>query len=578
MQSKPFVVLTLLLLASVAGPLGSARAADLFVTDCGDTTPGGAPGQLRRLIADAAPNDTIHIPACLITLTGASGEDANASGDLDIGKNLSIEGAGLHQTVIDGGSLDRVFDIFAPATVTLSDLLIRNGRVIERGGGIRNGGTLTLNRVIVRANVATRDALNEHPEGGGIANDGALTLVESTVDSNVAQGNTNGLAGGIANTGALTLTRSTVSRNTVSGTSSSAGGIRNTGALNLNDSTVSSNVGGTAGPGGISNTSAMSAVGSAIVANISSAGAVNGVASSGAASLTNTIIANNLNSQCSSGVTSLGGNIATDTSCELLSSNDAVGNPNLGPLSDQGGPTQTHPLLPPSLAIDTALPGPCTATDQRGMPRPQDGDSNAVAICDKGPFEFTPPIFVDVPANNLARGAIEAFWVNGITAGCGATPLMFCPNDFLTRAQLAVFLIRSVEDPGYTPPPATGVFADVPLSSPFAPWIEDLFNRGITSGCGVSPARFCPDDLVTRAQLAVLVLRVLAVPGFVPPPAVGFYDDVPASNPYARFIEEITFRGLTSGCNASPPAYCPTAQVTRAQMATLLVRGFAFGF
>src|SRR3954462_12551378 len=71
-----------------------ARANTLTVTDCGDTTPGGgAAGQLRRLIHDAGTGDTIVIPACTITLTG-SGDDTGDQGDLDVAKDLTIQGAG----------------------------------------------------------------------------------------------------------------------------------------------------------------------------------------------------------------------------------------------------------------------------------------------------------------------------------------------------------------------------------------------------------------------------------------------------------------------------------------------------
>src|SRR4029077_2409946 len=121
---------------------------------------------------------------------------------------------------------------------------------------------------------------------------------------------------------------------------------------------------------------------------------------------------------------------------------------------------------------------------------------------DKGPFEFTPPIFADVPANQFVRGAIEALSVNGVTGGCGAAPPVFCPDDAVTRGQSAVLLLRALEGPGFAPPPATGVFADVPASHPFAPWIEELFHRGLTGGCGVAPLIFCPNDAVTRGQVA----------------------------------------------------------------------------
>jgi hypothetical protein len=404
------LVLLLLALASV-GPR-SATAAVLTVTDCGDTTPGGAPGQLRRLITDAVPGDTIVIPGCLITLTGAANEDDNAGGDLDITKALTIRGAGARATIIDGGLIDRVFDVnpgglpLPPLNnVTISDLMVRNGRGGTRGGGIRNTGNLTLQRVVVRNNVVLQGTLEAG--GGGIANEGVLHAEEITVEGNSASGPVIQSGGGIHNAGTLTLTRSTVNGNVVAAaeTFSNSGGIANSGTLTLIDSTISSNHGGHDGPGGILNTGTLNASGSAIVSNVS-LGPTNGIKSSGVVSLTNSIVANNGGNQCQGVVSSVGGNLATDSTCNLIGPNDAVAaDAGLGPLGPQGGPTPTHPLLPGSPAIDTALPVQCTATDQRGMPRPQDGDGNGTAICDKGPFEFTPPVFADVGVTHFARGA-----------------------------------------------------------------------------------------------------------------------------------------------------------------------------
>jgi len=179
------------------------------------------------------------VPACFITLTGASGEGENASAseDLDIEKNLTIQGAGPRRTIIDGGFIDRVFDVFAPATVTLADVMIRHGRADgghRRGGGIRNAGTLMLNRVIVRINSASNGA-----EGnGGIANEGTLAVVESAIEDNSSS--PLAAAGGILNSGLLTFTRSTVSRNRAFGfRKGTTGGILNSGTLVLVDSTVS---------------------------------------------------------------------------------------------------------------------------------------------------------------------------------------------------------------------------------------------------------------------------------------------------------------------------------------------------
>jgi hypothetical protein len=121
----PIRLLVVLLSLGLTWP-SPGGAAIRPVTDLGDTTPDGAPGQLRIEITAAVSGDTIAIPAGTITLTGASGESANASGDLDITKDLTIQGAGPGVTILDGGGIDRVFDIFA-ATATISGVTIRNG-------------------------------------------------------------------------------------------------------------------------------------------------------------------------------------------------------------------------------------------------------------------------------------------------------------------------------------------------------------------------------------------------------------------------------------------------------------------
>src|SRR3972149_2002429 len=95
-------ILSAMLLALATAMPRPLSAATLNVTDLGDTVPGGATGQLRRLVNDAAPGDTIVIPAGIITLTGTAGEDANASGDVDIVKSLTIDGVGPGVTIIDG--------------------------------------------------------------------------------------------------------------------------------------------------------------------------------------------------------------------------------------------------------------------------------------------------------------------------------------------------------------------------------------------------------------------------------------------------------------------------------------------
>jgi hypothetical protein len=129
--------------------------------------------------------------------------------------------------------------------------------------------------------------------------------------------------------------------------------------------------------------------------------------------------------------------------------------------------------------------------------------------------------------------------------------------------------------PTPAPPAPTGtLFADVPSTHPLAAWIEALAREGITGGCATSPPRYCPDGLVTRGQAAVLVLRARHGASYQPPPATGMFADVPAEHPSAPWIEELARTGVTGGCGTSPPLFCPGTAVTRGQLAVLLVRAF----
>jgi photosystem II stability/assembly factor-like uncharacterized protein len=122
------------------------------------------------------------------------------------------------------------------------------------------------------------------------------------------------------------------------------------------------------------------------------------------------------------------------------------------------------------------------------------------------------PTFVDVPATHPFMMWIEALVNAGITSGCATSPPQYCPDQSVTRGQMAVFLLRGIHGAGHQPPDATGIFADVPLDHPFARWIEQLFAEGITSGCATSPARYCPDQPVTRGQTAVFLVRAFGLP------------------------------------------------------------------
>lgn len=186
--------------------------------------------------------------------------------------------------------------------------------------------------------------------------------------------------------------------------------------------------------------------------------------------------------------------------------------------------------------------------------------------------------FDDVSTFHFAYLWIEAMTAEGLTHGCSTTPPLYCPDSAVRRDEMAVFLVRGIHGAGFVPPPATGtVFTDVPASHPYAPWIEQLFHDGITGGCGTSPARYCPGAAVTRAEMAVFLLRARHGAGHVPPPATGtVFGDVPASHPFAPWIEQLAAEGITAGCGGG--TYCPTLAVTRAQMAIFLIRALDLPF
>jgi hypothetical protein len=110
-------------------------------------------------------------------------------------------------------------------------------------------------------------------------------------------------------------------------------------------------------------------------------------------------------------------------------------------------------------------------------------------------------LFSDVACHDFAADEIEWLARTGVTAGCGSGA--YCGGSPVTRAQMAVFLLKTLEGGDYVPPPAKGVFADVPASDPFAPWIEELASRGITAGCG--GGNYCPGLATNRGQMAVFL-------------------------------------------------------------------------
>jgi hypothetical protein len=214
------------------------------------------------------------------------------------------------------------------------------------------------------------------------------------------------------------------------------------------------------------------------------------------------------------------------------------------------------------------------ATIQATAPALSAGTLNDVTVTNLDTSTVTLPNawladFLDVPQSDGFHPFVEKIFRMGITAGCGDG--FFCRDDSVTRAQMAVFLLTGIYGAGYTPPPCTGLFADVTCPSPFAAWIERLAAEGITAGCG--GGNFCGSAAVPREQMAVFLLASSHGPGYAPPPCNGVFADVTCPSSFAAWIEQLAAEGITAGCGGG--YFCPGDPVTRGEMAVFLTQAFA---
>jgi CSLREA domain-containing protein len=417
-----------LTLAVAAGP---ASAASLTVTTLADEVNADTACSLREAIANANHDDVSGSAACAagggadtIDFGSLAGTITLTAGELTISDadGLTIDGG--DDVTISGNNASRVFAVEAAAQLRLRDLTVSGGRVDldagdadADGGGIRNLGTLEVEGSTISGNLANglhRDQANIS-RGGGVYNDGTLTVTNSAISDNVAD---NGHGGGIYNdTGTVMVRASTLSGNSVpkwtrtlggnifnyrgamtvidsmitGGLAEHGGGILSDGTMTISGSTLAANTAGVTGAGMQSfgtltltnstisgNTSprdggGLTIGGSATITNSTitgnSAPVLGGINAFGAVTLKNTIVANNPGGDCGGAVDG-GHNLIEDGSCIAAATMSFSGDPLLGPLADNGGPTETHALLDGSIAINAGS-NPFAAGldfDQRGHP------------------------------------------------------------------------------------------------------------------------------------------------------------------------------------------------------------------
>src|SRR5215207_3647909 len=407
------VVIILSILLAQFGLSPVAAAANFVVdsnADKADADPGDGLCQttegectLRAAIQEAnglEGADSISIPAGTYTLTlEGSGEDAAASGDLDISDSLTIRGAGMGSTLIDANGLDRAFQVQV-WNFELSDLTVQNG-LASPGGAILVNGHATISRVEFRENQSTSSESTgtggaihitveasaditqsqfignfAHYGGGAVSNTYASTfsITDSTFDSNSST-----LGGGAlySNGNSTTVENSTFLNN-----SADTGG-----AIHSNANSVDVNNSTFVGNSAVNHGAIDARVGTITVNNSTFSGnSASGLGDTlgdqpeqgGDLQVGNSILSGTGFNNCGGSVVDLGNNLSwpVENNCPGTSTD-----PRLDSLADNGGETETVALLADSPAIDAGDNRTCTPTDQRGVTRPQ-GDA-----CDIGAFE-----------------------------------------------------------------------------------------------------------------------------------------------------------------------------------------------
>ncbi|MDH3307781.1 MAG: S-layer homology domain-containing protein, partial [Acidimicrobiia bacterium] len=175
--------------------------------------------------------------------------------------------------------------------------------------------------------------------------------------------------------------------------------------------------------------------------------------------------------------------------------------------------------------------------------------------------------FVD-DDGNYHQANIEAIAAAGLTQGCDPPANdRYCPTQLVSRGAMATFLVRALGLESQLPP-FQGIFGDVPAGEWYTPYVEQLYQLGIT--VGYADGTFQPNGTVSRAEMSVFLSRALGLDVTVAP--TGVFTDVPVDAWFALQAEALFRAGITAGCTAEPRKYCPNDPVPRDQMATFLAR------
>ena len=180
--------------------------------------------------------------------------------------------------------------------------------------------------------------------------------------------------------------------------------------------------------------------------------------------------------------------------------------------------------------------------------------------------------FSDVPARHWACPQIQALYDAGITSGCAANPVAYCPDVGITRAEIATFILKAMQHDSHLPN-HQGYFSDVPEGRWHTGYVEHLFEHGITAG--YSDGTYRPNNGLSRAEAAALIVRAQGEDP-VEPPTGAVFSDVSASYWAAGYIERLAQRGIAGGY--SDGTYRPEGGLSRAEAAIFVARAWSLPY